>query len=151
MHLTENFRVELNSMHLLLMVLIIFAFYSTYLRRQNFLYLYKYIDWDEKKINQTLTKFYGWQSSADSASTWRIGDGTAAFYNFIYHTVAGFSEHDTFRSNQIRAGLISREEAMHLIEKENQPRYAAMKEYASLVGFSLDEALTVINNIKKLE
>lgn len=129
----------------------IFAFYSTYLGRQNFLYLYKYIDWDEKKINQTLTKCYGWQSSADSSSTWRIGDGTAAFYNFIYHTVAGFSEHDTFRSNQIRAGLISREEAMHLIEKENQPRYDAMKEYASLVGFSLDEALTVINNIKKLE
>lgn len=29
MHLTENFRVERNSMHLLLMVLIIFAFWTT--------------------------------------------------------------------------------------------------------------------------
>ena len=31
-------------------------------------------------------------------------DGTAGFYNYVYHTVAGFTEHDTFRSNQIREG-----------------------------------------------
>lgn len=128
----------------------LFAFYSTYVSRQEFLYLYKYVDWDEKVIAETLAKHYGWESSANSASTWRIGDGTAAFYNYIYHTVAGFSEHDTFRSNQIRAGIISRDQALELLMDENKPRYAAMKDYANLVGFSLDEALVVINNIKKL-
>ncbi len=129
----------------------LFAFYSTYVNRQDFLYLYKYVDWNEKVIGETLSKHYGWESAGDSASTWRIGDGTAAFYNYIYHTVAGFSEHDTFRSNQIRAGLLKREDALKLVEQENQPRYVAMKEYASLVGFSLDEALTVINNIPRIE
>jgi glutamine---fructose-6-phosphate transaminase (isomerizing) len=127
-----------------------FAFYSTYVSRQEFLYLYKYISWDEKVIADTLSKNYGWETSSDSASTWRIGDGTAAFYNYIYHTVAGFSEHDTFRSNQIRAGLITRERALELLAEENKPRYAAMQDYANLVGFSLDEALVVINNIPKL-
>lgn len=129
----------------------LFAFYATYVNRQEFLYLYKYVEWDEKVIAETLSTHYGWESAGDSSSTWRIGDGTAAFYNYIYHTVAGFSEHDTFRSNQIRAGLIPREQAMRLVEQENQPRYLAMKEYASLVGFSLDEALTIINNIPKIE
>ncbi|NSL53758.1 hypothetical protein [Uliginosibacterium aquaticum] len=128
----------------------LFAFYSTYVNRQDFLYLYQYVDWDEKVIAKTLSDSYGWESSGDSNSTWRIGDGTAAFYNYIYYTVAGFSEHDTFRSNQIRAGLITRDEALRLVEQENQPRYLAMREYAALVGFSLDEALTVINNIPKL-
>jgi glucosamine--fructose-6-phosphate aminotransferase (isomerizing) len=128
----------------------LFAFYSTYVSRQEFLYLYKYVDWDEKVIADTLSKHYGWESSANSASTWRIGDGTAAFYNYIYYTVAGFSEHDTFRSNQIRAGLMSREQALSLLEEENKPRYVAMQDYANLVGFSLDEALVVINNIPKL-
>jgi len=128
----------------------LFAFYSTYVGRQEFLYLYKYVEWDEKVIAETLAKHYGWESSANSASTWRIGDGTAAFYNYIYHTVAGFSEHDTFRSNQIRAGIISREQALSLLEEENKPRYAAMQDYARLVGFSLDEALVVINNIAKI-
>lgn len=128
----------------------LFAFYSTYVSRQEFLYLYKYVDWDEKVIADTLSKHYGWESSANSSSTWRIGDGTAAFYNYIYYTVAGFSEHDTFRSNQIRAGLISREQALKLLEEENKPRFVAMQDYANLVGFSLDEALVVINNIPKL-
>ncbi|MFM1807051.1 MAG: hypothetical protein RL212_1310 [Pseudomonadota bacterium] len=128
----------------------LFAFYSTYVSRQDFLYLYKYVDWDEKIIADTLSEHYGWESSANSASTWRIGDGTAAFYNYIYYEVAGFSEHDTFRSNQIRAGLISRDQALSLLKEENKPRYAAMQEYANRVGFSLDEALVVINNIPKL-
>jgi glutamine---fructose-6-phosphate transaminase (isomerizing) len=128
----------------------LFAFYSTYVSRQEFLYLYKYVSWDEKVIADTLSKYYGWESSSDSASTWRIGDGTAAFYNYIYYTVAGFSEHDTFRSNQIRAGLITRDRALDLLTEENKPRYAAMQEYANLVGFSLDEALVTINNIPKL-
>ena len=35
--------------------------------------------------------------------------GTAAFYNYIYYTLAGVSEHDTFRSNQIKEGQITRE------------------------------------------
>jgi asparagine synthetase B (glutamine-hydrolysing) len=128
----------------------LFAFYSTYLGRKDFVYLYRYLEWDEKKIADTLTRYYDWESPDDSASTWRIGDGTAAFYNYIYHTVAGFSEHDTFRSNQLRAGLISREEALARAEQDNVPRYAAMSQYAQLVGFSLDEALVVINNIPKL-
>jgi glutamine---fructose-6-phosphate transaminase (isomerizing) len=127
----------------------VFAFYSTYVSRQEFLYLYKYVNWDEKVIADTLSRHYGWENSADSASTWRIGDGTAAFYNYIYHTVAGFSEHDTFRSNQIRAGLMTRDRALELLQEENKPRYAAMQEYANLVGFSLDEALVIINNIPK--
>lgn len=128
----------------------LFAFCSTYVCRQEFLYLYRYIDWNEKIIADTLSRYYGWESSVDSASSWRIGDGTAAFYNYIYYTVAGFSEHDTFRSNQIRAGMITREDALTLVEEENKPRYAAMQNYANLVGFSLDEALIAINNIPKL-
>ncbi|MDX9943591.1 MAG: hypothetical protein RBS35_02240 [Azonexus sp.] len=128
----------------------LFAFYSTYVGRQDFLYLYRYYPWDEKAIETTLRDQYGWEGSGDSKSTWRIGDGTASFYNYIYHTVAGFSEHDTFRSNQIRAGLITRSQALELAAAENRPRYESMREYAQLVGFNLDEALTVINQIPKL-
>lgn len=127
-----------------------FAFYSTYLRRGEFVYLYRYLEWDESRIATTLGEHYGWESAGDSASTWRIGDGTASFYNFIYHTVAGFSEHDTFRSNQIRRGLITRERALELVREENKPRMESMREYAQLVGFSLDEALVRINRIPKL-
>ncbi|RPG01914.1 MAG: hypothetical protein CBC23_004115 [Rhodospirillaceae bacterium TMED63] len=126
------------------------AYYSTYIGTDNFVYLYHYLDWDEGLIDETLTKAYDWETADDSSTTWRVGDGTAAFYNYIYHTVAGFSEHDTFRSNQIRAGLIDREEALKMLEIDNRPRYQSMRSYASLVGFSIDEALMKINSIPKL-
>ncbi|MBI4968887.1 MAG: hypothetical protein HZC25_12290 [Rhodospirillales bacterium] len=126
------------------------AYWSTYVARDDFVYFYHYIPWDEDKIQETLRRDYEWETAGDAATTWRIGDGTAAFYNFIYHTIAGFSEHDTFRSNQIRAGLIGREEALALVERDNQPRWEAMREYAALVGFNLEETLTVINAAPKL-
>jgi glucosamine--fructose-6-phosphate aminotransferase (isomerizing) len=127
-----------------------FAFYSTYIKRGNFIYLYKYIEWDEDKINNTLKHYYDWEGSKDANSSWRAGDGTAAFYNYIYHTVAGFSEHDTFRSNQIRQGLITRDKALRMVDLENKPRYESIKEYTSLVGINFDEAMKIINNIPKL-
>ncbi len=126
------------------------AYWSTYVARDDFVYFYHYIPWNEAALQETLRREYAWEEAGDSATTWRIGDGTAAFYNYIYHTVAGFSEHDTFRSNQIRAGLLERDEALALVERDNQPRWQAMREYASLVGFNLEEALTVINAIPKL-
>lgn len=102
------------------------------------------------KIENTLNEKYNWETAEDSSTTWRVGDGTTAFYNYIYYTVAGFSEHDTFRSNQIRAGLISREEAMKKLEIDNLPRFQSIRDYAALVGFNADEAITRINSIPKL-
>jgi len=126
------------------------AFWSTYLRKDDFVYFYHYIPWDEVTITNILTKEYGWESAADSKTSWRIGDGTASFYNYIYYNVAGFSEHDTFRSNQVRYGLISRSEALDLAAQDNQPRWDSMRNYAALVGFNLDRVLTVVHSMPRL-
>jgi len=127
----------------------LWAFFETYVVRDDFVYLFHYLPWDEKKIMAILREQYDWEIADDTTTTWRIGDGTAAFYNYVFVTVAGFSEHDTFRSNQVRAGLIDREEALRLATLDNQPRFEAMAEYARLVGFNLDEALIVINTMPK--
>ena len=50
--------------------------------------------WDENEINKTLINDYEWELAPDTTTTWRIGDGTAAFYNYVYK-LAGFTEHDT--------------------------------------------------------
>jgi hypothetical protein len=93
---------------------------------------------------------YNWEVADDTSTTWRIGDGTAAFYNYVYFTVAGFSEHETFRSNQIREGEMSREEALRLVESENIPRYENIKWYLDSVGIDFTEAITTVNSIPKL-
>jgi len=127
-----------------------FAFISFYLKNKDYDSIFDYLQWDEALIERTIIDNYDWETSKDTTSTWRIGDGTAPFYNYIYLSVAGFSEHDTFRSNQVREGLISREKALSLIEEENQPRAESFKWYCDTVGIDALEALKVINNMPKL-
>lgn len=93
---------------------------------------------------------YDWETAVDTSTTWRIGDGTAAFYNYIYYTVAGFSEHDTFRSNQIREGVMTRERALELVRDENQPRYQNIRWYLDALGMDFSDVIKTINSIPKL-
>jgi glucosamine--fructose-6-phosphate aminotransferase (isomerizing) len=126
------------------------GFWSSYFQKHDFVWLYDYIEWNEDEINSTLKDQYGWEGASDTDSTWRVGDGTAAFYNYIYYTVAGFSEIDTFRSNQIRDGQLDRETALKMAEVENAPRYESIREYANVIGFDFDRAMFAINSIEKL-
>ena len=128
----------------------VWAAFSYYLMSHEYLNLYRYIKWDEKIIESTLIKEYDWEVATDTQSTWRIGDGTAAFYNYIYHSITGFTENDTFRSNQIREGVITREDAIRLVEKENVPRYDAIKWYCDTIGINFDDTLDIIDSIPKL-
>jgi hypothetical protein len=64
--------------------------------------------------------------------------------------VAGFSEHDTFRSNQIREGQMTRERALELVEDENRPRYQNIRWYLDAVGIDFKEAISVVNKIPRL-
>ena len=118
--------------------------------KKDYYHLFDYFKWDENEINSLLFNKYGWEKAIDTDSTWRIGDGTASFYNYIYYTVAGFSEFDTFRSNQIREGMISRDEALQWIEKENFPRYETLRWYLEIIGVDFQKAISIVNNMQKL-
>ncbi|RCV66045.1 Glucosamine 6-phosphate synthetase [Methanophagales archaeon] len=126
------------------------AFFSYYLIPHQYLNLYDYIKWDEKKIVPTLIKEYNWEVAEDTISTWRIGDGTAPFYNYIYNLVAGFTENDTFRSNQIREGVLTRNEALENVLVDNKPRYESTKWYCDTNGLDFVKTIKTINSIPKL-
>ncbi len=125
------------------------AYLATYFIRHNYTLLFKYINWDEKEIVDTLIEEYNWEVARDTKSTWRIGDATAPFYNYIYYKMAGFSEYDTFRSNQIREGLISREKALEMLAVENMPRWPSIIEYLELLGLNFYDVMERINNVSK--
>ena len=116
--------------------------------KAHYYHLFDYIKWDEKTIEDTIINNYDWEKAVDTKSTWRIGDGTASFYNYIYTRTVGFSENDTFRSNQIREGMITREKALELVYEENKPRYNSLKWYLEIIGLDYE---TTIKQINKLE
>ena len=109
-------------------------FYRSFHKKSDYFHVYDYWRWDEEEIDKTLLGDYDWEKAPDTNTTWRIGDGTAAFYNYIYYTVAGFTEHDTFRSNQIREGQLTREKALELVLDENRTRYPNIKWYLDEIG-----------------
>lgn len=118
--------------------------------KKDYFHLFDYYKWDEKELEALIEKEYHWEKAIDTDSTWRIGDGTASFYNYIYYTVAGFTENDTFRSNQIREGMITREGAMNKVNKENEVRYETLRWYLEIVGVDFKKAIQIINSMPKL-
>lgn len=125
-------------------------YYRSFTEKKDYYHIFDYWCWDEQVIDDTLINQYDWETAVDTSTTWRIGDGTAAFYNYIYYTVAGFSEHDTFRSNQIREGAMTREKALELVKNENQPRYQNIRWYLDALGMDFDRVIKVVNSIPKL-
>ena len=128
----------------------IFAFFSYYLMPRQYLNLYGFIKWNEKRIISSLIEEYNWEIAEDTKSTWRIGDGTAPFYNYIYNMVAGFTENDTFHSNQIREGALTRKEALKIVMADNKPRYESIKWYCDTNGLDFVKTIKTINSIPKL-
>jgi len=124
-------------------------YYRSFLEKTDYYHIFDYWRWDERQIDETLAE-YDWEKAPDTNTTWRIGDGTAAFYNYIYYTVAGFTEHDTFRSNQIREGDLTREQALEMVMDENRPRYPNIKWYLDTLGMDFKEVISVVNAIPPL-
>jgi glucosamine--fructose-6-phosphate aminotransferase (isomerizing) len=125
-------------------------YYRSFHKKSDYFHIFDYWRWDEEIIDRTLLEEYDWERAPDTTTTWRIGDGTAAFYNYIYYLAAGFTEHDTFRSNQIREGQMSRDRALQLVSEENRPRYQNIRWYLDAVGLDYKTVIPVVNNMPRL-
>ncbi len=127
------------------------GFLASFVRKDDFLHLYNYETWNEREIQKVLNEKYNWQDDISyGKNQWRMGDGQTAFNNFVYYTIAGFSEFDNFRSNQIREGILNREEALELCQKDNKIKYDTLKNFSEVIGFNLDNVLSRINCLEKL-
>ncbi|MBL7156554.1 MAG: hypothetical protein ISS92_00180 [Candidatus Omnitrophica bacterium] len=119
-------------------------------KNSNWIKFFQYVPWNENEILATIRRELNWESPKDTVLTWRIDDGTAPFYNYLYYKMVGFTENDTFRSNQIRNGILLRGAALEIVKEENKPRYEAIKRYLEFVGLDYDSTMKRINEIAEL-
>jgi len=103
-------------------------YYNSGVERTNY---FDFIQWNENEVNNKLEKI-GWMHHPDR-STWRIGDGTSSFYNVAYCLGQGWSENDSLRANQVRAGHISFNEAVNSAKKDNIPNKEMLEWYFSVL------------------
>mgnify|MGYP000521084968 CR=1 FL=1 len=124
-------------------------YYRTYSRKEDYYHFFDYMSWNEEEINQILLSEYNWETDPETSTTWRIGDATAAFYNYVYFLALGFTENDTLRSNQIREGIITRADALAKVEVENAPRYESLKWYLDVIGFDFTSVIETVNQLRR--
>jgi len=122
------------------------GFFSFYSVNTNYIQIFDYIEWEENKVETLLINEYQWSNSNHETSLWRTGDATSAFYNYLYLRYAGFSEFDTFRSNQVRAGALTRERALELCAKENLVRVVEIQAYLESINVTVCEVMEGIRN-----
>ena len=123
---------------------------SYYILPQKYLRFFDFVPWNQKEIENILLNNYNWEKAKDMEETWRIGDGTAPFYNYIYYRIAGFTEFDTFKSNQIREGMITREEAIASIDQSNKISVEGFLWYCKTIGIDPIRTVKIINQQKTL-
>ena len=127
------------------------AYFSFYINKNyhDYYSIFDYQDYDENKIIKTLIKKYNW-SKGDNNTSWRIGDMITPFSNYCYYVIAGFNEHHTFRSNQIRDNKISRNEALNLVKYDNAKYEKSFINFCKVINVDVNFILDKINNAKKL-
>lgn len=124
------------------------GYHSYYFRKKDYLQIFDYINWNENEVVSKIKSQYGWENSPTMTNTWRIGDASAPFYNYVYSYFAGFNENDVYLSNLIRDGQIDRDEAVRLLEEYNLPDEVGFAKYCELIGLS---PKSVIDKIFKSE
>lgn len=125
------------------------AYLSFYAIPHDYLRIFDYVRWNEQQLDAELQADFGWERATDTKTTWRIGDGTAAFYNYIFMQVAGFTENDTLRNNQVLEGDIARDAALELILRDNAPRFESIEWYCRTIGIDPIAALDRIVSIPR--
>jgi hypothetical protein len=84
--------------------------------------VFNYIEWDQGIIEKTLQEETGWQKPSKSI-TWRYDCILEPLLDFTYKREVGISSVGLYICGLIRSGVISREEALHLLEEsEDQER-----------------------------
>jgi len=126
------------------------GYLSFFVIPHNYLRLFEYLDWNEQEVNRTLIEEYGWETSSETPSTWRIDDGTVPLSDYMYYMMSGLTINDTFRSNQIREGCVTREKALEILQRENLPRFNAIKWYCDKIGVDFVSTVRIINKAPKL-
>ena len=69
--------------------------------------------------------------------------------NYVFLEVAGFTEKDNYRSNQIREGYLDRQQALEKIDADNYVNPLLIKEFCDVININFYDVLKKIQKIDK--
>jgi len=97
--------------------------YTPYLRFRypniSILEYFYFAEWNEAQCEKALQEL-GWELPSGCKSTWKSDCSFTELKNSMFRKMTGITYMDAFISNMVRAGILSREEALRRIEVEGK-------------------------------
>ena len=116
------------------------------------IYLGDFMFWDMEKQSEFIIKEYGWKEDKVEGTYKRYKSveckmpGVHDYSKFIKR---GFGRATDFVSQDIRNGLLTREEGFKIAEKEDQKRPKALDYYLKITGYSEKEFVDILKKLRK--
>lgn len=98
--------------------------------------LFHYIQWNETEIINRIVKEIGWDYPHHLNTTWRFDCKIGHLKDYMYLTTLGITEKDDFYAKLVREKILSREQALARLEKENQIHMDIIMEVLDQIGLS---------------
>jgi len=101
--------------------------------------LFDYILWNEKEVLHTIEKNLDWKKAPEVESSWRFDCELDYGRRIMYGATIGVTELVDLFSKMIREKILTRDEALRRLEKENVVPKEKVNEVLSRVGTTLED------------
>jgi hypothetical protein len=98
--------------------------------------LFNYIEWNEDEIISRIKSELHWESPKNLASSWRFDCYVGHLKEFLYLKTIGMTERDDFYAKMVRQGLMTRDDALIRLEKENPVQFEYIETLLKQAGFN---------------
>jgi len=106
--------------------------------------LFFFIEWDEREVLSRISSELGWKYPRRFASSWRFDCRVAHLKDFMYMKTIGMTERDDFYATMVREGLMTREDALERLKKENQLYLGEIRSLLNEVGIKDPSFLNIL-------
>jgi hypothetical protein len=96
-----------------------YRFWHKYSSELVFLGLFDFIEWNEDDIITLIREELNWKKPDYWPTTWRSDCKIHFLKEYLYRETIGFTKNDELLSGMIRAGMITREEALKRSQNDN--------------------------------
>lgn len=101
--------------------------------------------YDEQECIRVITNELGWELPPGAHSYWRADCSMAELKNLMFKQLVGASYVDTYLSNLVRAGEISRDEALRRLAIEGTPSPQRLAHVSATLGVQVHRLMPLVN------
>lgn len=110
--------------------------------------LFHYLEWNENEIISRISSELKWDYPRKFASCWRFDCRIGHLKDFLYLSTLGLTERDDLYSKMVRQGILTRDEALARLKRENQIYYDEIFDILEQIGirdYSIFDSLPPIS------